>query len=128
MIVPPKEEVYLGPSVAVNNPFHVLLAATIVQNKAVAQQGLEAGEAEENRGREEVEDMDLGWMEACCTALDLHAEEPAVQVGRTLPSAAEPQLATYFLYLLCLHLLTLRLSERRRQVGPFITCCCTGPD
>lgn len=26
-----------------------------------------------------MEDMGLGWMEACCTALDLHAEEPAVQ-------------------------------------------------
>lgn len=80
----------LGPLVPINNPFIVLSAATIVQNKAVAQQGLEAGEEEENRGREEVEDMGLGWMEACCTALDLHAEEAAVQVGRTLRSPAEP--------------------------------------
>ncbi|XP_029289309.1 LOW QUALITY PROTEIN: leucine-rich repeat serine/threonine-protein kinase 2 [Cottoperca gobio] len=55
------------------------LTATIVQNKAVAEQGLEEGEEEENRGREEVEDMGLGWMEACCTALELHAAEPDVQ-------------------------------------------------
>nr|XP_046249287.1 leucine-rich repeat serine/threonine-protein kinase 2 isoform X2 [Scatophagus argus] len=55
------------------------LTATIVQNKAVSEQGLEEGEEEENRGREEVEDMGLGWMEACCMALDLHAAEPAVQ-------------------------------------------------
>lgn len=53
-----------------------------MQNKAVAEQGLEEGEEEENRGVEQVEDMGLGWMEACCTALDLHAEEPAVQVSR----------------------------------------------
>lgn len=62
-------------------------AATIVQSKAVAEQGLEEGEEEENRGKEEVEDMGLGWMEVCCTALDLHAAEPAVQVG---PTASEP--------------------------------------
>nr|XP_020492860.1 leucine-rich repeat serine/threonine-protein kinase 2 [Labrus bergylta] len=55
------------------------LTATIVQNKAVADQGPEEGEEEENRGKEEVEDMGLGWMEACCMALDLHAAEPAVQ-------------------------------------------------
>ncbi|XP_035520723.1 leucine-rich repeat serine/threonine-protein kinase 2 [Morone saxatilis] len=55
------------------------LTATIVQNKAVAEQGLEEGEEEENRGKEVVEDMGLGWMEACCRALDLHAAEPAVQ-------------------------------------------------
>ncbi|XP_023146940.2 leucine-rich repeat serine/threonine-protein kinase 2 isoform X2 [Amphiprion ocellaris] len=55
------------------------LTATIVQNKAVAEQGLEDGEEEENRGKEEVEDMGLGWMEDCCTALELHAAEPAVQ-------------------------------------------------
>ncbi|XP_067349147.1 leucine-rich repeat serine/threonine-protein kinase 2 isoform X3 [Channa argus] len=55
------------------------LTATIVQNKAVAEQGLEEGEEEENRGRQEVEDMGLGWMEVCCTALELHAAEPAVQ-------------------------------------------------
>ncbi|TMS05675.1 Leucine-rich repeat serine/threonine-protein kinase 2 [Larimichthys crocea] len=55
------------------------LTATIVQNKAVAEQGLEEGEEEENRGKEEVEDMGLGWMEACCMALDVHAAEPAVQ-------------------------------------------------
>uniref|UniRef100_UPI0037E8F8A3 leucine-rich repeat serine/threonine-protein kinase 2 n=1 Tax=Semicossyphus pulcher TaxID=241346 RepID=UPI0037E8F8A3 len=55
------------------------LTATIVQNKAVAEQGPEEGEEEENRGKEEVEDMGLGWMEACCMALELHADEPAVQ-------------------------------------------------
>ncbi|KAM3869857.1 leucine-rich repeat serine/threonine-protein kinase 2 [Diretmus argenteus] len=55
------------------------LTATVVQNKAVAEQGLEEGEEEEDRGTEEVEDMGLGWMEACCTALELHAAEPAVQ-------------------------------------------------
>lgn len=55
-----------------------------MQNKAVAEQGLEAGEEEENRGKEVVEDMGLGWMEACCMALDLHAAEPAVQVRPTL--------------------------------------------
>ncbi|XP_039990029.1 leucine-rich repeat serine/threonine-protein kinase 2 isoform X2 [Xiphias gladius] len=55
------------------------LTATIVQNKAVAEQGLEEGEEEENRGKEEVDDMGLGWMEACCVALELHAAEPAVQ-------------------------------------------------
>ncbi|CAJ1056130.1 leucine-rich repeat serine/threonine-protein kinase 2 isoform X1 [Xyrichtys novacula] len=55
------------------------LTATIVQNKAVAAQGPEEGEEEENRGREKVEDMGLGWMEACCMALELHAEEPDVQ-------------------------------------------------
>ncbi|KAK5866910.1 hypothetical protein PBY51_011444 [Eleginops maclovinus] len=55
------------------------LTATIVQNKAVAEQGLEEGEAEENRGREEVDDMGLGWMEACCMALELHAADPDVQ-------------------------------------------------
>lgn len=53
-----------------------------MQNKAVAEQGLEEGEEEESRGVEQVEDMGLGWMEACCTALDLHAEEAAVQVSR----------------------------------------------
>lgn len=58
----------------------------MVQNKAVAEQGLEEGEEEEDRGREEVDDMGLGWMEACCTALDLHAAEPAVQVSQTSSS------------------------------------------
>lgn len=62
----------------------LLAAATIVQNKAVARQGLEEGEEEENRGTDEVEDMGLGWMEACCMALDLHAAEPAVQVSPNL--------------------------------------------
>lgn len=53
-----------------------------MQNKAVQEQALEEGEEEEQRGVEQVEDMGLGWMEACCTALDLHAEEPSVQVSR----------------------------------------------
>lgn len=69
----------------------LLPAATIVQNKAVAEQGLEEGEEEEQRGVEQVEDMGLGWMEACCTALDLHAAEPAVQVSRT---SSQPQLGS----------------------------------
>uniref|UniRef100_A0A3Q2YIV6 Uncharacterized protein n=1 Tax=Hippocampus comes TaxID=109280 RepID=A0A3Q2YIV6_HIPCM len=47
------------------------------------QQGLEDGEAEENRGgsSEHVEDLDLdlGWMGVCCTALDVHAADPHVQ-------------------------------------------------
>ncbi|KAM6937582.1 leucine-rich repeat serine/threonine-protein kinase 2 [Xenentodon cancila] len=55
------------------------LTASIVRNKAVAEQGLEEGEEEEDRGKEEVEDMGLGWMVDCCTALELHAAEPAVQ-------------------------------------------------
>ncbi|XP_015257830.1 PREDICTED: leucine-rich repeat serine/threonine-protein kinase 2 isoform X2 [Cyprinodon variegatus] len=55
------------------------LTATIVQSKAVAEQGLEEGELEAERGMEEVEDMGLGWMEDCCTALELHAAEQAVQ-------------------------------------------------
>lgn len=70
-------------------PYCLLLsAATIVKNKAVAEQGLEEGEEEENRGREEVEDMGLGWMEACCMALELHAAEPAVQAS---PTSYEPR-------------------------------------
>ncbi|KAM4554332.1 leucine-rich repeat serine/threonine-protein kinase 2 [Fundulus diaphanus] len=53
------------------------LTATLVQSKAVAEQGLEDGETqEEDRG---VEDMGLGWMEDCCAALELHAADPAVQ-------------------------------------------------
>ncbi|XP_054883005.1 leucine-rich repeat serine/threonine-protein kinase 2 [Poeciliopsis prolifica] len=51
------------------------LTATIVQSKAVA----EEGEKEEVRGMEKVEDLGLDWMEDCCTALDLHTAEPAVQ-------------------------------------------------
>lgn len=62
-----------------------------MQNKAVAEQGLEEGEEEEQRGVEQVEDVGLGWMEACCTALDLHAAEPAVQVSRT---SSEPRLGS----------------------------------
>ncbi|XP_028285734.1 leucine-rich repeat serine/threonine-protein kinase 2 isoform X2 [Parambassis ranga] len=55
------------------------LTATIVQNKAVSEQGMEEGEEEENRGKEKVEDMGLGWMEDCCAALERHAADPAVQ-------------------------------------------------
>ncbi|KAM4619427.1 leucine-rich repeat serine/threonine-protein kinase 2 [Polymixia lowei] len=55
------------------------LTETIVQSKEVAAQGLEEGEEEEDRGKEEVEDMGLGWMDVCCSALDHHAAEPAVQ-------------------------------------------------
>ncbi|XP_061629948.1 leucine-rich repeat serine/threonine-protein kinase 2 isoform X2 [Phyllopteryx taeniolatus] len=57
------------------------LTSSMVQSRAAAEQGLEDGEAEENRGggSEQVENLDLGWMEACCTALDLHAAEPCVQ-------------------------------------------------
>ncbi|KAM9376770.1 leucine-rich repeat serine/threonine-protein kinase 2 isoform 2-T2 [Pholidichthys leucotaenia] len=55
------------------------LTETIVQNKAVAEQGLEEGEEEENRGQEEVDDLGLGWMKECCTALDRHADVPRVQ-------------------------------------------------
>ncbi|XP_028304639.1 leucine-rich repeat serine/threonine-protein kinase 2 [Gouania willdenowi] len=55
------------------------LTATIVQNKAVSDEGLEEGEEVENRGREQVDDLGLGWMKDCCTALELHADEPHVQ-------------------------------------------------
>uniref|UniRef100_A0AAQ4P917 non-specific serine/threonine protein kinase n=1 Tax=Gasterosteus aculeatus aculeatus TaxID=481459 RepID=A0AAQ4P917_GASAC len=53
--------------------------ADLSEETLVAQQGLEEGEQEENRGREEVEDLSLGWMEACCTALELHPAEADVQ-------------------------------------------------
>ncbi|KAF3855232.1 hypothetical protein F7725_023287 [Dissostichus mawsoni] len=53
------------------------LTATIVQNKAVAEQGLEEGEAEENRGREEVEDMGLLSTELLVAML-LHSSSPRV--------------------------------------------------
>uniref|UniRef100_A0A8D0DEI4 non-specific serine/threonine protein kinase n=1 Tax=Sander lucioperca TaxID=283035 RepID=A0A8D0DEI4_SANLU len=56
-------------------------ALSCLADLTVAEQGLEEGEEEENRGREEVEDMGLGWMEVCCTALELHAAEPDVQVS-----------------------------------------------
>ncbi|XP_061576882.1 leucine-rich repeat serine/threonine-protein kinase 2-like isoform X1 [Cololabis saira] len=57
------------------------LTATIVRNKAAAEDDPEEGEEEEEEdgGKEEVEDMDLGWMDECCTALELHAAEPVVQ-------------------------------------------------
>lgn len=95
-------------------------AATVVQNKAVAEQGLEEGEEEEERrGVEQVEDMELGWMGACCTALDLHAAEPAVQVSRT---SREPGLGVQNpppprLTVLC--------CVRRPPAGPSTACCCT---
>lgn len=99
-----------------------------MQNKAVAEQGLEEGEEEEQRGVEQVEDMGLGWMEACCTALDLHAAEPAVQVSRT---SAEPRLgssstlinslvlrqesASWAIHSLLLHGAALKPSEEERD-------------
>ncbi|XP_024137748.1 leucine-rich repeat serine/threonine-protein kinase 2 isoform X2 [Oryzias melastigma] len=55
------------------------LTSTIVQNREVAEQSLEEGEPEENRGTAEVEDMGLCWMEDCRTALERHASEPLVQ-------------------------------------------------
>ncbi|XP_051917154.1 leucine-rich repeat serine/threonine-protein kinase 2 [Hippocampus zosterae] len=59
------------------------LTSSMVQSRAAAEQGLEDGEAEENRGgsSEHVEDLDLdlGWMGVCCTALDVHAADPHVQ-------------------------------------------------
>ncbi|XP_057692167.1 leucine-rich repeat serine/threonine-protein kinase 2 isoform X2 [Corythoichthys intestinalis] len=59
------------------------LTSSMVQSRVAAEQGLEEGEAEENRGgaSQKVEDLDLdlGWMGICCTALDLHAAEPHVQ-------------------------------------------------
>ncbi|XP_072242518.1 leucine-rich repeat serine/threonine-protein kinase 2 isoform X2 [Leuresthes tenuis] len=80
------------------------LTATIVQNKAVAQQDLEEGEEEENRGKEEVEDMGLGWMEDCCTALELHAAEPAVQ-----------EAASWAIHNLLLHGARVSLSEEEQD-------------
>ncbi|XP_029378553.1 leucine-rich repeat serine/threonine-protein kinase 2 isoform X2 [Echeneis naucrates] len=81
------------------------LTATIVQNKAVAEQGLEEGEEEENRGKEEVEDMGLGWMEACCVALEIHAAEPAVQ-----------EAASWAIHSLLLHGAGLNHSEEEQDV------------
>ncbi|XP_078112651.1 leucine-rich repeat serine/threonine-protein kinase 2 isoform X2 [Sander vitreus] len=80
------------------------LTATIVQNKAVAEQGLEEGEEEENRGREEVEDMGLGWMEDCCTALELHAAEPDVQ-----------EAASWAIHNLLLHGVGVKHSEEEQE-------------
>jgi hypothetical protein len=43
---------------------------------------MEEGEAEENRGKEEVvDDVGLCWMEACCRALEVHAADSTVQVS-----------------------------------------------
>lgn len=55
------------------------LTSTIVQNQAVAAQGLEEGEERERRGPQEVHHLGLSWMEVCCSALELHAAEPSVQ-------------------------------------------------
>ncbi|XP_077373311.1 leucine-rich repeat serine/threonine-protein kinase 2 isoform X2 [Festucalex cinctus] len=59
------------------------LTASMVQSRVAAEQGLEDGESEENRGcgSDHVKglDLDLGWMGVCCTALDLHAADPHVQ-------------------------------------------------
>uniref|UniRef100_A0A3B3ZWH3 non-specific serine/threonine protein kinase n=1 Tax=Periophthalmus magnuspinnatus TaxID=409849 RepID=A0A3B3ZWH3_9GOBI len=58
-----------------------LATATIVQNQAAAAQGLEEGEEEEQRCPQEVLYLGLSWMEVCCSALELHAAEPSVQVS-----------------------------------------------
>ncbi|XP_013981177.2 leucine-rich repeat serine/threonine-protein kinase 2 isoform X1 [Salmo salar] len=56
------------------------LTQTIVQSKAVVNEGMEEGEAEENRGKEEVvDDVGLCWMQACCRALEVHAADSTVQ-------------------------------------------------
>ena len=105
-----------------------LSAATIVQNKAVAEQGLEEGEEEENRGREEVEDMGLGWMEACCTALELHADEPDVQVSPKFSCALQIQhiINTESFYKSkCLTCVTNLDLLRKLRAGPFTICYCT---
>ncbi|XP_029951513.1 leucine-rich repeat serine/threonine-protein kinase 2 isoform X2 [Salarias fasciatus] len=57
------------------------LTAAVVQNRVVAEQGLEDGEEEENRGRDEVQDLGLCWMGDCCSALETHAADPAVQAA-----------------------------------------------
>lgn len=45
-------------------------------------EGMEEGEAEENRGKEEVvDDVGLCWMQACCRALEVHAADSTVQVS-----------------------------------------------
>ncbi|MEQ2264059.1 hypothetical protein XENORESO_018377, partial [Xenotaenia resolanae] len=80
------------------------LTATIVQNKAVGEQGLEEGEEEEERGMEEVEDMGLDWMEDCCTALELHAADPAVQ-----------EAASWAIHNLLLHGVQVKPSDEERD-------------
>ncbi|XP_037834279.1 leucine-rich repeat serine/threonine-protein kinase 2 isoform X1 [Kryptolebias marmoratus] len=81
------------------------LTATIVQSKAAAAQGLEEGEEEEDRSKEEVvEDLGLGWMEDCCTALELHAAEPAVQ-----------EAASWAIYNLLLHRAQVSHSEEEHD-------------
>lgn len=92
-----------------------------MQNKAVAEQGLEEGEEEENRGKEEVEDMGLGWMEACCTALELHAAEPAVQVS----SMSSSYLATTNIEPGVNPIIKISHCLRKLQAGPFTICYCT---
>ncbi|CAN9498815.1 unnamed protein product [Ophioblennius macclurei] len=56
------------------------LTAAMVQNRLVAEQGLEDGEEqEEDRRKEEVQDLGLCWMVHCCSALETHAADPEVQ-------------------------------------------------
>ena len=51
-----------------------------MESKVVVQQGLDEGEEEQVGGQVEVDGMDLCWMKACCTALELHAADSTVQV------------------------------------------------
>ncbi|KAM6973549.1 leucine-rich repeat serine/threonine-protein kinase 2 [Aplochiton taeniatus] len=67
------------------------LTDTIVQTQAVAKQALEEGEEEENRSQEkenhiqeEVNSVGLCWMEASCSALELHAADADVQEAACL--------------------------------------------
>ncbi|XP_062317748.1 leucine-rich repeat serine/threonine-protein kinase 2 isoform X1 [Osmerus eperlanus] len=55
------------------------LTGTIMESKVVVQQGLDEGEEEQVGGQVEVDGMDLCWMKACCTALELHAADSTVQ-------------------------------------------------
>uniref|UniRef100_A0A665W0J7 non-specific serine/threonine protein kinase n=1 Tax=Echeneis naucrates TaxID=173247 RepID=A0A665W0J7_ECHNA len=88
-----------------NNAVLQAAALSCLADLTVAEQGLEEGEEEENRGKEEVEDMGLGWMEACCVALEIHAAEPAVQ-----------EAASWAIHSLLLHGAGLNHSEEETPV------------